>query len=246
MSRADLSVPPRTRFQVVALVALIHVVLVFGLIRAFAPDFAAQVTDSVLATFNVAVTPPPPPPPPAAQPEKAGAAAPVGRKAVPRESTLPKPKIAIAKPVLAPVPAKGPDNSSGARNVGIGTGAGGQGHGTGSGSGGNGQGGGAATKAVKIAGDINTARDLPSGGREMRLGSFVNVALTVGADGRVKECRIFRASSDAEADHTVCQLAVARFRFRPATDRSGNPVESVFGWQQRYCAGNAECTRTFR
>jgi len=245
MSRADLSAPPRTRYLVLALVALIHVVLVLGLIRAFAPDLAAQVTDSVLATFNVTVTPPPPPPQPAPQPQKAGAAAEAGRKAVPREVALPKPRIAIAKPAPAPpVAAKGPDNSSGARDTGGGTGAGGQGNGTGAGGGGNGQGGDAASKAVKIAGEINSTRDLPSSGREMRQGSFVNVALTVAADGRVKACRVFRPSSDAEADRAVCQLAIARFRFRPATDREGNPVESVFGWQQRYCAGSADCTRT--
>jgi protein TonB len=229
-----------------ALVALIHVVLVLGLIRAFAPDFAAQMTDTVLATFNVTVTPPPPPPP-APQPRKAGAAAPAGRNAVPREAVQPKPKISIAKPAPAPpVAAIGPDNSSGARDAGSGTGAGGQGNGTGSGNGGNGQGSGAVTKAVKIAGEINSTRDLPAGGREARQGSFVNVALTVGADGRVKGCRVFKASSDAEADRAVCLMATSRFRFRPATDRDGNPVESVFGWQQRYCGSKDDCSRTLR
>ncbi len=250
MSRADLSAPQATRYLIMALVALIHALLVLGLIRAFAPDFAANVTHSVLATFTVSVTPPPPPAPPpqpAPQPEKAGAAAESGKRAVPREAVQPKPKLAIATPLPAPtIAAKGPDNSSGARDAGRGAGAGGQGSGTGSGNGGNGRGGGAVTKAVKIAGEINSMRDLPDQGSEVRQGSFVNVALTVGTNGRVKGCWIFRASSDAAADRAVCQLAIARFRFRPATDRAGNPVESVFGWQQRYCGSKDDCSRTMR
>lgn len=249
MNRADLSAPRRARYLVMALVAVIHVALVVGLIRVFAPNFVAQVTESVIATFNVTITAPPPPPPspPPRQPQKAGASAPAGRKAVPQEAKQPKPRIAIAKPRPAPpLVAHGPDNASGARDAGAGTGAGGQGSGTGSGAGGNGQGGAAATKAVKIAGDINSSRDLPSGGLDARQGDFVNLALTVGADGAVKACRVFRPSRDADADRAVCRLAIGRFRFRPATDRDGNPVESTFGWQQRYCAGRGDCSRTMR
>jgi protein TonB len=253
LNGADLSVPKRTRYLVMILVALIHVALVIGLIRAFAPDFVAQVTESVISTFNVTITapPPPPPPPPPQQPQKAGASAQDGRKAVPQEAKLPKPRIAIAKPrVSPPVTAHGPDNAAGASDAGAGTGAGGQGKGTGSGAGGNGQGGGqsagAATKAVKVAGEINAKRDLPSGGLDARQGDFVNVALTVAADGSVKGCRVFRPSRDANADQAVCRLAIGRFRFRPALDRTGNPVESIFGWQQRYCARGGDCTRTMR
>jgi hypothetical protein len=61
------------------------------------------------------------------------------------------------------------------------------GNGTGSGNGGQGQGGGGAvTKAVKIAGDINSARDYPRETRDQHIGDSVTVALTVGTDGRVK------------------------------------------------------------
>ena len=235
MSRADLSAPKRTRYLVMALVALIHVVLVLGLIRAFAPDFAATVTDSVLATFSIANPPPLPPPPSPQQLQKAGAVAEAGKKAVPREEKQPRPKIAIAMPRPAPpVAAKGPDNSAGARDAGTGTGAGGPGNGTGAGFGGNGQGGGAAMKAVKIAGDINSARDYPRDSSDLRIGDSVIVALTVSTDGRVKACRVQRASRDAQANQITCRLAMARFRFRPAMDANGNPVESTYGWQQRW------------
>jgi protein TonB len=60
--------------------------------------------------------------------------------------------------------------------------------------------------------------------------------LTVGTDGRVRSCRIHKPSPDAEADAITCRLARERFRFRPATDRAGNPIESEFGWQQRWFA----------
>lgn len=236
---ADLSAPKQTRWLVVALVAMIHVSVILGLIRAFAPDFSAKVTETVLATFNVTVvtppTPKPPPPPPAKGPEMAGKAAEIGKKAVPKQAAAPKPKIAIATQAAPPIAGKGADNSAGARDRGLGTGAGGQGSGTGSGNGGDGQGGGGiATKAVKIAGDINSARDYPRESRELRIGDSVTVALTVGADGRVRACRVHRASKDPEADRITCRLATDRFRFKPAMDSAGNPVESVYGWQQRW------------
>ncbi len=150
------------------------------------------------------------------------------------------PKIAIAPRPAPPVAGQGVDNAAGAREAGQGSGAGGQGSGTGSGNGGTGQGGGMATKAVKIAGEINSARDYPRESRDLRIGQAVVVALTVGTDGRVRACRVHRPSSDPQADSITCRLATERFRFRPALAANGEPVESTFGWQQRwfYPGGN--------
>ena len=234
---ADLTAPRETRWLVFALVAMIHVSVILGLVRAFAPDFTAKVAEQVLSTFTVTVTTPPTPkpPPPAKLPEKAGKAAEIGKKAVPREVAAPKSRIALATQAAPAVAAKGSANSAGAGDAGQGAGAGGQGSGTGSGNGGAGLGGGGiATRAVKIAGDINSARDYPRDSRDLRIGESVTVALTVGADGRVRNCRIHRASKDPEADRITCRLAVERFRFKPAMDAGGNPVESIFGWQQRW------------
>jgi protein TonB len=114
------------------------------------------------------------------------------------------------------------------------TGAAGAGTGTGSGAGGNGQGGGGGSAAVKIAGDINSARDYPIASRDLRIGDHVVIALTVGTDGRPSACRVVRASRDPEADAITCRLAMARFRFRPATDAAGQPVIATYGWQQRW------------
>ncbi|MEO6716487.1 MAG: TonB family protein [Novosphingobium sp.] len=232
MSCVDISAPPRTRYLVAVLVALIHVVIVLGLIRAFAPDFSALVTDSVLATFNVTVTQPPPPPQP--EPEKPGAAGEAGKKAEPREAIQPRPRIAVAKPSPAPpVSAKGPENSSGARVSGAGTGAGGIGKGTGSGVGGNGQGGGAASKPSVRAGDLNNASDfpVPEGGRQTRFGKRVVVYFTVTTDGRARDCSVAQSNVDAEATALVCALVIRKIRFNPATRADGSPVEARYGYK---------------
>lgn len=234
MARADLSTPRGTRLGVAAVVALLHVAAIAMLIRAFAPQFTAAVTERVTSVFTVEVTPPAPEPPPSA-PEPAGAAAQAGKRAAPREAAMPRPRIVVASPKPAPpVAGKGADAASGARDAGSGTGGGGQGSGAGAGAGGSGQGAGGARRAEKIAGDINSARDYPRRSRELRLGDHVIVALTVGTDGRVRNCRIHRPSRDAEADRITCRLASERFRFRPATDGAGNPIESIYGWQQRW------------
>jgi protein TonB len=238
MSRADFSSPRTTRLGVAVLVAALHVAAVLALIRAFAPEFTAAVAERLTSVLTVEVTAPAPKPPPVPErPEPAGAAAEAGKRTVPREAATPKPRIAVASPAPAPpVAGKGDDLSAGAREAGRGTGAGGPGAGTGAGAGGSGQGAGGAGKAVKIAGDINSARDYPRKSRALRLGDHVVIALTVGRDGRVKGCRIHRPSRDPDADRITCRLAIERFRFRPATDANGDPVESIYGWQQRWYA----------
>lgn len=235
---ADLSAPRHTRIGVLALVALLHIVAVLALIRAFAPDLTQQVAQSVVSAFTVTVTAPEPTPSPepSKAPDSAGKAAPVGKKAIPREAAAPKARIVLAPTPAPPVAGKGADDASGARNRGTGTGAGGTGNGTGSGNGGNGSGGGAVTKAVKTAGEINSARDYPADSRDLRLGHEVVIYLTVGTDGRARNCRVQKPSPDSRADAITCALAEQRFRFRPATDAAGNPVESVYGWRQRWFA----------
>lgn len=238
MTRADISSPRGTRLAVALAVALLHVALVLALIRAFAPEFTARVADRVFGTLTVTVTTTPrEPPPPAVKPtaqaaDPQGAAAEAGRRAEAKPVAAPSPRIIIATPPAPPIAGQGRDSSAGARDAGVGTGAGGQGTGAGSGASGNGQGGGGGNKAVKIAGDINSTRDFPAATREQRLGDYVIVALTVGTDGRVRDCRVYRASKDPQSDQVTCRLATERFRFRPATNGVGDPVESIYGWKQ--------------
>lgn len=228
---------------------LIHLAVIAGLIRAFAPDFTDQMLNDVGAALNVTVVTPSPTPTPvptqspseqprkaAIEPEDEGAAAPPGKKAVPKEVVAPPPRIVLADVPAPKATSTGNDVTSGARDEGDGTGAGGAGQGTGSGGSGDGAGGGGgvAVKAVKIAGQINSAKDFPRASRDLRIGESVVIVLTVGVDGRVRNCSIHRPSRDPAADRITCQLATKRFRFRPARDAAGNPVESEFGWQQRW------------
>lgn len=231
---ADLSAARGTRVGVIVLVALLHVAALLGLIRAFAPDFTAQVTRTVLSTFSVTVVTPPPAPEPSKEPERAGAAAEAGKKAVAREVKADKPKVDIAKSPAPKAASTGSANSSGAKDAGAGTGAGGQGSGTGSGTGGTGTGGGLTRKVEKIAGEINSAKDYPRDTRDLRKDDYVIIAITVSAEGKPTACRIHRPSKDAQANAITCTLAIQRFRFKPATDAQGNPVASTYGWRQRW------------
>ncbi len=240
MTRAEITSSRPTRTGIALGVALIHILAVIGLIRAFAPDLPDRLANQVGEVLTVTVITPSPTPTPKPSPkdtERAGAAGEAGKKAVPKEVSAPKPKIAIAKSPAPPVSSTGSANTSGARDTGQGTGAGGQGSGTGSGTGGQGQGAGGGKPLQKIAGEINSARDFPRETRDLRDGSHVIVALTVGSDGRVKGCRIVTPSADPEADRITCRLATERFRFRPATDAAGNPVSSVYGWRQEWWVG---------
>lgn len=251
MTKADLKPARRTRLGVIALVAGLHVVLIALLVRAFTPQFASSVVRDLTQAFTVSVEtsapsePAPSPSPAAAPPHEEGAAAPPGRKAMPRETSAPEATIALRPTQAPPVAGKGSDDASGAREEGEGTGASGEGRGTGSGASGSGQGGGgAASPPVKIAGDINSAKDYPRESRDLRIGTEVIVALTVGTDGRVRDCRIVKPSPDPQAGEITCRLATKRFRFRPARDAAGRPVEGVFGWRQRWFYREPVVTRS--
>ena len=78
------------------------------------------------------------------------------------------------------------------------------------------------------------ALDYPLETREQRIGDYVIVVLSVGADGRPTACRVQRPSRDAQADAITCRLAQERFRFRPATDASGRAIPAEFGWKQSW------------
>ena len=179
----------RLRPGVIALLVLAHLAALYGLTRVFAPQVTDTIERSVVEAFTVTVTTPLEDPP--AEPDE-GAAGAAGKEAVPKPVTAPTPRI-TPKPdqALPQAASTGSAATSGARDSGEGTGASGAGHGTGSGGEGSGQGSGAATGPVKIAGTIRSARDypVPEGGREVRFGTAVRIALLVGTDGLPRRCR---------------------------------------------------------
>ena len=227
----------RKRAALLLALLLVYAVLVVLSLTHFYADGDLERAPALQA-YSVPLDPPSPPPPPASPaptPQPAGAAGIAAKAAKPKPVVAAPAKIPNKAMTAAPTASTGVATKSGATSAG--TGAGGGTTGSGPGSGGNGDGAGVgASRAVKIAGDITATRDYPASTREQRIGTSVIVVLTVGTDGRVSACRIHQPSPDAEADAITCRLATQRFRFRPATDRAGNPIVSEFGWQQRWFA----------
>lgn len=214
----------------------LHLAVLFGLARALAPDFTAEVERSVVAAFHLDA-PPAPAPPPEPDAAEEGAAGDPGREATARPVAAPPPRQTLREDTPLPRTAStGTANRSGAAEVGEGTGAAGSGDGTGSGNSGSGSGSGLATKPVHVSGEISNARDypVPAGGREARRGNEVIVRVIVGVDGRARECSIYRPSPDPEADRLTCELVEKRLGFKPARDIAGNPVAAPYFWRQRW------------
>jgi len=225
--------PPK--FWMIVLIVLAHLLALYGLARAFAPDITASVEKTVVSAFTVTVTTPEEDLPITEPEPDEGAQGNPGKKAVPKPVSAPKTKIP-AKPTPAPPTAgKGDELDAGAREMGDGTGTEGSGLGTGSGRYGTGTGGVAATKPVLIQSITNVrAFPIPPGGREARIGKSVIVKLIVSPQGRVTGCSIYRASPFPETDAKVCELAYDQIRFEPARDRDGNPVAAPFLYRQRF------------
>ena len=125
----------------------------------------------------------------------------------------------------------------GASNVvGPGTGAGGTGNGTGSGNGGNGPGGGGdggIADGPHLASPVLRGRDIPRDTLDQwPSGATVFMRLRIDPRGYVSECTVDRGTGLAAIDNTICNLAHERLRFRPAVNRSGQPVAGWFGYAQ--------------
>lgn len=228
----------RLRWRLIAGLIGLHVLALYGLARAFAPDFTAAVEREVVSAFQIEAPAPPAPPPPQNQPEPdEGAQGAPGREAVAKPVTAPQPKVRVKQDAAMPRAAStGTATQAGGAAAGDGTGAAGTGDGTGSGNGGNGRGGIPVSKPVHISGRIDNARDfpVPAGGRAARAGTQVIVRVVVGTDGRARDCTVVRASPDPQADRITCQLVESRLGFRPASDANGNPVAAPFYWRQQW------------
>lgn len=245
----------RLRVRAAVGVALLEALLGYALIVGLRGTHGLPPAEP-LRIFGIAPPPPPPPkkkpkpPPPrtrSANPE--GAAAPPNLRATPTEIVRPPPPpipLPLPPPVAAsPIAGVGAAPSAGAAPVpGPGTGAGGEGNGTGSGLGGNGTGGGGnggggfrgGSPPRHIKGRIKD-RDYPASARAMGAQGTVEVRYTVRVDGRVSNCRILRSSGNGDIDQTTCRVIEERFRFKPAKDERGQPVQADLvekhGWFMR-------------
>ncbi|MFN2099762.1 hypothetical protein [Altererythrobacter sp. MF3-039] len=226
-----LTTKKRPRPLLVVAIALFHVLVLYGLMRALAPDFTANVQDTVVEAFTVTITTPEDEP---VEPEPdAGAAGSAGGEAIPKPKSAETPKVPIRQDEAMPRTAStGDANTSGARDSGDGTGASGDGLGTGSGNSGSGQGSVASGPSVR-SGELNQARDfpIPEGGRQTRFGRSVTVVFTVGTDGRASNCSVARTSVDPETTAAVCPLVIQKIRFNPARNADGDPIAARYGYR---------------
>jgi len=225
--------PTGPRWWLVVLIVIGHLLALYGLSRALAPDFTASIEREVVSAFTVTVTAPPDPEPQTMPEPDEGAAGAPGEEAVPAPVTAPPARIENDPVPLPPTSSDGTATRSGAQEQGDGTGASGEGLGTGSGNAGTGQGNGIAERPSVRSGDLDTATDfpVPPGGRESRFGQSVTVVFTVTREGRARDCSVARSSADTATTARVCPLVVERVRFNPARNRAGQPIEARYGYR---------------
>ncbi len=68
--------------------------------------------------------------------------------------------------------------------------------------------------------------DYPDASRRAEEQGTTGIRVTVGTDGRVKNCEVVKSSGYNRLDERACQIATRRWRFTPATE-NGQPVESL-------------------
>jgi protein TonB len=242
----------RDRLKSACAVALFHGLIGYALLTSLGFQLPAAVSDE-MKLIEVLPDPPPPPAEPdlpeiaraerVAPKDPEGAASPANLRNTPTQIVAPEPvvKLPVPPPIpAAPVAGQGNVEAAGAADKpGPGTGAGGEGDGLGSGRFGNGTGGGGggrATPARWLSGAIHD-EDFPRSEYHIRGLLTVNMRFTVSPRGRVDRCQITRSSGNRRLDEVTCRLIMRRFRYRPALDPAGRPMEWVVQgsqeWDQR-------------
>jgi len=76
-------------------------------------------------------------------------------------------------------------------------------------------------------GSLFSTDDYPPLARRDRQEGRVAFRILIGIDGRVKRCDVTATSGSHALDLMTCAILLARARYRPASDPSGNPVDGV-------------------
>jgi TonB family protein len=71
-----------------------------------------------------------------------------------------------------------------------------------------------------------SGKDYPASALRKGEQGTVRYLLEIGADGRVRGCRVIRSSGSSSLDSAACRVMTERGRFRPAIDSTGSPAES--------------------
>lgn len=213
-----------------AIVAGIALAMIFGLTQSRDP---AQIARTQLVALDLPL-PKPPQAEPLPQASSASAAKDPAAARSPKNQATPvvarTPHIPVPAPPIAGAtsPNASDASQSGASNLpGSGQGAAGTGSGTGGdGLGGTGDGGGIATGPQQIRGRL-TVRDFPDDLIGPGQQASVGVRYTIETDGNVSGCSVLRSSGFTQVDALACRLIMQRFRYRPATNRAGQPVRAI-------------------
>jgi protein TonB len=232
----------RDKGGAIAGVIAVHAVLLFALLS-LSGTLDPAGPQSALKVIDLSSPPPPPPPPPPVHQSKPkpkeGASAPANIRSQATPVVAPKPRIVtppVQRIVASDTPRHGTLSTQGASDtLGPGTGAGGAGNGTGSGGSGNGSGSGdnGVADPPHLATPVLTGRELPREIVDSWPGrATVFMRLRVDARGYVAECTVDRGTGVRSIDSALCNIAHDRLRFRPAVNRSGQPVAGWFGYAQ--------------
>ena len=212
----------RNRVLGIAGTVAVHV-LVIAFLLLLAPRYSPLpgVPEPGLVAVELSEPRPPPPPDDVEQ----GAAAPPSRGRTEAPSP-PSPPAPLARPTPAEVavdPGSGQASGAGAA-PGSGAGQGGEGSGSGAGGAGSGRGAGLVTPPQRLEGALTNADYRRARPPEGAAGTVV-VSFRVRTDGRVDRCAVARSSGFAVFDEATCRLIEQRFRFRPARDEGGRPLD---------------------
>lgn len=214
-----------SRVVAVVIVSILMAALGYAFVTGLAYKYVKTVAEK-LNTFDVAPPPPPPPPdepPPPPPPDQPQTPPPVvspppivqnPNPPPPQVQTVqtPPPRIdftPVAAPPAPPAPPAAPAKPSL----------------------------GAKAKLRSNLGDIFTEDYYPSSAKREGIQGRVAVTLSIGANGRVTDCKVSGSSGNGELDSVTCRLAVRSVRFDPAKDTNGTPIDSTQSiavrWQLR-------------
>ncbi|OCC24081.1 energy transducer TonB [Croceicoccus estronivorus] len=197
--------------RVIALivVALLHVLLGYGLVTGLAFEAVKKVAQRV-TTIDIEDEPepepelPPPPPPKDAPPPPPVVAPP------PPINIAPAPPVIQTAPVLPPKPTAPPPPPPPKFTP-------------------------KAPQPRNNPGSWATPDDYPTRAMRDERAGVARFSVTVGTDGKVESCQITGSSGHADLDEATCKLVTRRARFKPATDGDGNPTVGSYSnavrWQ---------------
>ena len=201
---------PTRRLAALGGVALLHVAAVYALLSGFAVTIYESLDDRLRARQIPAEPPPPPAPEASADPREPPLLAPkplIDLNRSPREATiidlLPvEPRPLPTLPARDPLPLPQPSASASY----------------------------AAKAAIPLGnpGKWATSDDYPARAlREEREGT-TRFRVTIGPDGRVRNCEVTASSGSSDLDKATCESVAKRARFRPATDDTGASVTGSY------------------